>query len=178
MAAGMRAGVTAFGDDQTPIIQGHWPSAGSATNAEMRVRLPLGVVRNRGVFFLPLRIFQMRFVSLAIAVAALILAGGSVPGAITRRTTPVPAVLPKTTMWRGWVTVYLGGKALAGYADWRGFPDTVPTNDPTTWVFVGSGSSWRLLSAAELRGATVQVVEIDLGYSNGPFKPGTKATGL
>ena len=116
----------------------------------------------------------MRFVSLAIAVAALILAGGSVPGAITRRTTPVPAVLPQTKLWRGWVTVYIRGQAHAGYADWRGYP----TNDPTTWVFVGSGSSWRLLSAAELRGATVQVVEIDLGYSNGPFKPGTKATGL
>lgn len=120
----------------------------------------------------------MRFVSVAIAVAALFLTGGSVPGAITSRKTPVPAVLPKTTLWRGWVTVTLGGKAQPGYADWRGYPDTVPTGDPTTWVFVGSGSSWRLLSAAELRAATVQVVEIDMGYSNGPFKPGTKATGL
>ena len=96
----------------------------------------------------------MRLVSLAIAVAALVLTGGSVPGAMTTRKTPVPAVLPKTTLWRGWVTVYIGGEAFAGYADWRGYPDTVPTNDPNTWVFVGSGSSWRLLSAAELRGAT------------------------
>ena len=120
----------------------------------------------------------MRFVSVAIAVAALALCGGSVPGAMTARKAAVPAVLPKTTLWRGWVTVYLGGKAFPGYADWRGYPDTVPTNDPTTWVFIGSGSSWRLLSAAELRGATVQVVEIDLGFSNGPFRPGTKAAGL
>lgn len=120
----------------------------------------------------------MRFLSLAIAMAALVLTGGSVPGAMTRRTTPVPAVLPKTTMWRAWVTVTLGGKTFAGYADWRGYPDTVPTNEPMTWVFVGGGSSWRLLSAAELRAATVTVVEIDMGYSNGPFKPGSKATGL
>ena len=120
----------------------------------------------------------MRFVSLAIAVAALVLCGGSVPGAMAPRKAPVPAVIPKTSLFRGWVTVYIGGKAFPGYADWRGYPDTVLTNDPNTWVFVGSGSSWRLLSAAELRAATVQVVEIDLGYSNGPYKPGTKATGL
>jgi hypothetical protein len=120
----------------------------------------------------------MRLISLAIAMAALVLTGGSVPGAMTTRKTPVPAVLPKTTMWRGWVTVTLGGRPQPGYADWRGFPDTVPVNDPTTWVFVGSGSSWRLLSAAELRSATVQVIEIDMGFSNGPFKPGTKAGGL
>jgi hypothetical protein len=120
----------------------------------------------------------MRLISLAIAMAALVLTGGSVPGAMTPRKTPVPAVLPKTTLWRGLVTVTSGGKAHAGYADWRGYPDTVPTNDPTTWVFIGSGSSWRLLSAAELRAATVQVVEIDMGYSNGPYKPGTKAAGL
>lgn len=120
----------------------------------------------------------MRFLSLAIAVAALILTGGLAPGAMTARKAAVPAVLPKTTLWRGWVTVYIRGQALAGYADWRGFPDTVPTGDPTTWVFLGSGSSWRLLSAAELRASTVTVVEIDLGYSNGPFKPGSKAAGL
>ncbi len=120
----------------------------------------------------------MRFLSLAIAVAALVLCGGSVPGAMTARKAAVPAVLPQTKLWRGWVTVYIGGKPHAGYADWRGYPDTVPTGDPNTWVFVGSGSSWRLLSAAELRAATVTVVEIDLGYSNGPFRPGTKATGL
>ena len=120
----------------------------------------------------------MRLASLAIAVAALLLTGGSVPGAMTTRKTPVPAVLPQTKLWRGWVTVYLGGQAHAGYADWRGYPDTVPVNDPNTWVFIGSGSSWRLLSAAELRAATVQVVEIDMGFSNGPYKPGSKAAGL
>jgi hypothetical protein len=123
-------------------------------------------------------ILTMRFVSTLVAVTALALVGASSQGAMTTRKTPVPAVLPKTTMWRGWVTVTLGGKPHAGYADWRGYPDTVPTNDPTTWVFVGSGSSWRLLSAAELRAATVQVVEIDMGFSNGPFRPGTKAAGL
>ena len=120
----------------------------------------------------------MRFLSLAIAVAALVLCGGSVPGAMAPTKAAVPAVLPKTKLWRGWVTVYLGGKAHAGYADWRGYPDTVPTGDPTTWVFVGSGSSWRLLSAAELRAATVRLIQLDMGYSNGPFKPGTKATGM
>ncbi len=120
----------------------------------------------------------MRFVSTLVAVAALALVGASSQGAMTPRKTPVPAVLPKTTLWRGWVTVTLGGKAHAGYADWRGFPDSVPTGDPTTWVFVGSGSSWRLLSQAELRAATVRLVQLDLGYSNGPYKPGTTATGM
>ena len=120
----------------------------------------------------------MRFVSLAIAVAALVLCGGSVPGAMTTQKAAVPAVIPKTSLFRGWVTVYIRGQAFAGYADWRGYPDTVPTGDPNTWVFVGSGSSWRLLSAAELRGATVRLVQLDTGYSNGPFKPGTKATGM
>ena len=120
----------------------------------------------------------MRFVSLAIAAAALVLTGGSVPGAMAPTKAAVPAVIPRTSLFRGWVTVTIGGKAHAGYADWRGYPDTVPTNDPTTWVFIGGGSSWRLLSAAELRSATVQVVEIDLGYSNGPYKPGSKAAGL
>ena len=120
----------------------------------------------------------MRLISTAVAMAALVLVGASSQGAMAPRKAPVPAVLPKTTLWRGWVTVYLGGKAHAGYADWRGFPDTVPTNDPNTWVFVGSGSSWRLLSQAELKGATVRLIQLDLGYSNGPFKPGTKATGM
>ena len=120
----------------------------------------------------------MRFLSLAIAVAALVLCGGSGHGAMAPKKPAVPASIPKTSLFRGWVTVYLGGQAHAGYADWRGYPDTVPTNDPNTWVFVGSGSSWRLLSAAELKGATVRLIQLDLGYSNGPFKPGTKATGL
>ena len=118
----------------------------------------------------------MRCVLLAVAV--LVLCGASSEGAMAPRKAPVPAVIPKTSLFRGWVTVTIGGKAHAGYADWRGYPDTVPTNDPTTWVFIGGGSSWRLLSAAELRSATVQVVEIDLGYSNGPYKPGSKAAGL
>ena len=120
----------------------------------------------------------MRLASLAIAVAALVLCGGSVPGAMAPTKPAVPAFIPKTSLFRGWVTVTIGGKSFAGYADWRGYPDTVPTNDPTTWVFVGSGSSWRLLSAAELKCATVRLIQLDLGYSNGPFKPGTKATGL
>ena len=120
----------------------------------------------------------MRFLSLAIAAAALILCGGSVPGAMAPKKPAVPASIPKTSLFRGWVTVTIGGKTYPGYADWRGYPDTVPTGDPTTWVFVGSGSSWRLLSAAELKGATVRLIQLDLGYSNGPFKPGTKATGM
>ena len=120
----------------------------------------------------------MRSASLAVAMTALILCGGSVPGAMAPTKAPVPAVLPRTTLWRGWVTVTLGGKAMAGYADWQGYPDTVPTNDPNTWVFVGSGTSWRLLSAAELRSATVKVVQIDMGYGNGPFNPKSTTTGL
>jgi hypothetical protein len=120
----------------------------------------------------------MRFLSTLVAVAALALVGASSQGAMAPKKSPVPAVIPKTTLFRGWVTVTIGGQTFPGYADWRGFPDSVPTNDPTTWVFVGSGSSWRLLSAAELRGATVRLIRLDLGYSNGPYKPGTKATGL
>ena len=120
----------------------------------------------------------MRFLSTVLAVAALALVGASGEGAMAPRKSPVPAVIPKTALFRGWVTVTINGQTFPGYADWRGFPDSVPTNDPTTWVFVGSGSSWRLLSQAELRGATVRLIELDLGYSNGPYKPGTKATGL
>jgi hypothetical protein len=120
----------------------------------------------------------MRFFSTLVAVAALALVGASGEGAMAPRKSPVPAVIPRTTLFRGWVTVTLNGQTFPGYADWRGFPDSVPTNDPNTWVFVGSGSSWRLLSQAELRAATVRLVQLDLGYSNGPYKPGTKATGL
>jgi hypothetical protein len=120
----------------------------------------------------------MRFVSTLVAVAALALVGASGEGAMAPRKTPVPAVIPKTSLFRGWVMVTIGGQTFPGYADWRGFPDSVPTNDPTTWVFVGSRSSWRLLSAAELRGATVRLIQLDMGYSNGPYRPGTKATGL
>jgi hypothetical protein len=96
----------------------------------------------------------MRRVLLAVAVAFLVLAGSSSHAAMGPKKAPVPAVIPKTTLFRGWVTVTINGQTFPGYADWRGFPDSVPTNDPTTWVFVGSGSSWRLLSQAELRGAT------------------------
>jgi hypothetical protein len=120
----------------------------------------------------------MRFFSTLVAVAALALVGASSQGAMAPRKAPVPAVIPRTTLFRGWVTVTINGQTYPGYADWKGFPDSVPTNDPTTWVFVGSGSSWRLLSQAELRGATVRLVQLDLGYSNGPYKPGTTATGL
>ena len=120
----------------------------------------------------------MRFVSIAIAVVSLVLAGSSSHAAMAPKKAPVPAVIPRTTLFRGWVTVTINGQTFPGYADWRGFPDSVPTNDPTTWVFVGSGSSWRLLSQAELRGATVRLIQLDMGYSNGPYKPGTTATGL
>ncbi len=120
----------------------------------------------------------MRRVLLAVAVAFLVLAGSSSHAAMGPKKSPVPAAIPKTTLFRGWVTVTINGQTSPGYADWRGFPDSVPTNDPTTWVFVGSGSVWRLLSAAELRAATVRLVQLDLGYSNGPYKPGTTATGL
>ena len=120
----------------------------------------------------------MRFISAVVAMAALALVGTYSYGAMAPTKAAVPAIIPKTKLFRGWVTVTIGGKTYPGYADWRGYPDTVPTNDPTTWVFVGSGSSWRLLSQAELRSATVRLIQLDLGYSNGPFKPGTKATGL
>ena len=119
---------------------------------------------------------MMRCVLLAVAV--LVLCGASSDGAMAPQKAAVPASIPKTSLFRGWVTVTIGGKTYPGYADWRGYPDTVPTGDPTTWVFVGSGSSWRLLSAAELKGATVRLIQLDLGYSNGPYKPGTKATGM
>ena len=120
----------------------------------------------------------MRFVSTLVAVAALALCGGSGHGAMAPRKAPVPAVIPRTTLFRGWVEVTIGGQTFPGYADWRGFPDTVPTGDPNTWVFLGSGSTWRLLSQAELRAATVRLVQLDLGYSNGPYTPGTTATGM
>jgi hypothetical protein len=108
----------------------------------------------------------MRFLSTLVAVAALALVGASSQGAMAPKKTTVPAVIPRTTLFRGWVTVTINGQTFPGYADWRGFPDSVPTNDPTTWVFVGSGSSWRLLSQAELRGATVRLIELADQYNN------------
>jgi hypothetical protein len=150
---------------------------------ETRVRFPhrvlIRVVRHDGGHDFPRRDSSlMRFFSTVLAVAALALVGASSQGAMAPKKSPVPAVIPKTSLFRGWVTVTINGQTYPGYADWRGFPDSVPTGDPTTWVFVGSGSSWRLLSQAELRGATVRLVQLDLGYSNGPYKPGTTATGL
>jgi hypothetical protein len=139
---------------------------------------PCGVVRHDGGHDFPRRDSLMRFFSTVLAVAALALVGASSQGAMAPKKSPVPAVIPKTTLFRGWVTVTINGQTFPGYADWRGFPDSVPTGDPNTWVFVGSGSSWRLLSQAELRAATVRLVQLDMGYSNGPFKPGTKATGM
>ncbi len=150
---------------------------------ETRVRFPhrvlVRVVRHDGGHgSISRRDSLMRFFSTLVAVAALALVGASSQGAMAPKKSPVPAVIPRTTLFRGWVTVTLNGQTYPGYADWRGFPDSVPTGDPNTWVFVGSGSSWRLLSQAELRAATVRLVQLDMGYSNGPYKPGTKATGM
>ena len=131
-----------------------------------------------GTDFLKEKDFVMRLASLAIAVAALVLCGGSGHGAMAPKKAAVPAVIPKTALFRGWVEVNLGGKTYSGYADWRGYPDTVPTGDPNTWVFLGSGSTWRLLSQGELRAATVRLIQLDMGYSNGPYRPGTTATGM
>jgi hypothetical protein len=107
----------------------------------------------------------MRFFSTVLAVAALALVGASGEGAMAPRKSPVPAVIPKTSLFRGWVTVTINGQTFPGYADWRGFPDSVPTNDPTTWVFVGSGSSWRLLSAAEAAAWHAEVRPGDVLYT-------------
>lgn len=120
----------------------------------------------------------MRFVSTAIAIAALSLVGASSPGAITSTKPAVPAVLPATTAWRAWVTVIIGGRSYSGFADWVGYPDSIPLGAPSTWVFVGSGMQWRRLTAKEQAAATVIIRQLELGYGVGPYAPGATTTGM
>ncbi len=111
---------------------------------------------------------------------------GQAHGALTRMKTPVPAIThvsPTTkgqiTIWRGWITIiFPDGRRVSGYADWRGYPDSVPLWDSYTNIYSGSGMNWHLLSDKEKSGISVILVEIDLGYGNGPYKPGSSATGL
>ena len=123
-------------------------------------------------------ILPMRFVSTLVAVAALSLVGASSPGAITSTKPPVPAVLPATTAWRAWVTVVIGGKSYSGFADWVGTPDVVPLGAPSTWVFVGSGTQWRRLTAKEQAAVVVIIRQIEMGYGVGPYQPGTTVGGF
>lgn len=110
--------------------------------------------------------------------------GQSVQGAMTVVKTPVPAITyvsPTTkgniTTWRGWITiVFPDGRKVSGYADWHGYPDTIPLDDPQTMIFSGSGMVWHWLSKSEMKGIVVILLEVDLGYGHGPFTPGATNT--
>lgn len=121
---------------------------------------------------------RTRVFSTVLAMVSLLLVGASSPAAISATKPAVPAVLPKTTAWRAWVTVIIAGKSYPGMADWVGYPDSVPVNDPNTWVFVGSGMSWRRLTRQEQAGCTVIIRQIEMGYGVGPYTPGATVGGF
>jgi hypothetical protein len=134
----------------------------------------------RGVYMISLRYL------LVLMVMFMGIFGETAYGALKKVQTPVPAITyvsPTTkgniTTWRGWITIFFpDGRKVSGYADWRGYPDTIPLNDPNTWIYSGSDMSWRLLSDTERKGIMVKLELIDLSYSNGPYKPGSKSTGF
>jgi hypothetical protein len=127
----------------------------------------------------------MRYL-IALMLMGFVVGGRDAQGAMKVVKTPVPAITyvsPSTkgniTIWRGWITItFPDGRKTSGYADWRGYPDTIPLGDPKTWIYSGSGVSWHLLSDNEKKGIIVKLELIDLTYSNGPYKPGAKSTGF
>jgi hypothetical protein len=120
----------------------------------------------------------MRLISTALAVVALALCGASSPGAMTSKPAAVPAIVKDMSVWNAWVTVTLGGQRYVGYASWTGSPDTVATADARTWVGVGSGLFYRILTVAEMRSATVTVEFVDVVWGNGFWNPKATVTGM
>ena len=95
-------------------------------------------------------IYTMRLVSLAIAVAALFLTGGSVPGAI-RNIKPAATASATTGKWRMVVRItLLNGTTMRGSIEWNGLADSI--NWATARYFDINGKP---LSSAEMFGATV-----------------------
>jgi hypothetical protein len=95
----------------------------------------------------------MRFVSLAIAVAALILTGGSVPGAMNR-VQPQVKVTASPAWWQQSVRItYANGSWELGYIRWWGWADS-PVS-PTVWV---SLNGWTQQWPSLLVGARIEVI--------------------
>lgn len=95
----------------------------------------------------------MRCVSLAIAVAALVLMGASAPGAMTR-TKPPATAFAITAKWRLVTRMsWFGGEEVRGYIEWTGLADSIDW--PSARYFDING---RYLSPTEMTGATVVYV--------------------
>ena len=95
----------------------------------------------------------MRFVSLAIAVAALILTGGSAPGAM-KQVKPAAGAFATTGTWRLVTRItLLNGTTISGSMQWTGLSDSI--NWSTVQYFDINGKP---LSAADMFGATVVVM--------------------
>ena len=95
----------------------------------------------------------MRFVSLAIAVAALILTGGSVPGAMNRVQTQVKVTASPAWWQQSVKIVYANGSWELGYYRWFGWADSMVS--PTVWVGV---NGWSRQWSALLVGARIEVI--------------------
>jgi len=95
----------------------------------------------------------MRFVSMLIAVAALILTGASAPGAMTR-VNPQVRVTASPAWWHQSVRItYANGSWELGYRRWFGWADSPVA--PTVWVLInGATQQWPAL----LVGSRIEVI--------------------
>ena len=92
----------------------------------------------------------MRLASLAIAVAALVLTGGSAPGAIAR-TKPAATATATAAKWRLAVRIsWFGRQPIRGYIQWNGLADSIDWASVRYYDING-----RYLSPAEMIGASV-----------------------
>ena len=92
----------------------------------------------------------MRLVSLAIAVAALVLTGGSAPGAMTK-TKPAATAFATTAKWRLVTRMsWFGGQEIRGYVEWTGLADSIDWSSARYYDING-----RYISPTEMIGATV-----------------------
>lgn len=95
----------------------------------------------------------MRLASLAIAVAALFLCGGSAPGAM-KQTKPAAGAFATTGTWRLVTRIKLwNGTTISGSMQWNGLADSIDW--ATARYFDINGKP---LSAADMFGATVTVL--------------------
>jgi hypothetical protein len=91
----------------------------------------------------------MRLISTAVAVAALVLTGGSAQ-AVATRTTPRASANAVASTWRHWCHITRAGVVQQGYVQWFGLGDSVAWNNATYHNIAGQP-----VSAA---GATVVLV--------------------
>ena len=96
---------------------------------------------------------DMRTIYVAIAMAALVLTGGSAPAAATR-TKPAATAFASVGKWRLVTrTAWFGGEAARGYVEWTGLADSIDW--PSAKFYDING---RYLSPTEMTGATVVYV--------------------